>query len=284
MVSPSNSLPVGDLPTGGSGALLFVGDRRCCYFNNENYEPVGPIPESSIIVLMSFTSSQIKPRQRRGSAVDRNAFPPVLLPETQKKLNGNERLVQFPKGGFIFYQDQGAAGTHELVDGFVKLFKTTDEGRFQLMRIAGPGELLGYRAVLLRAPHNVAAEALTPVKARFIAREEFTRLLQDDPDVGMRLLRHLSIDLRETERQLLNISRKTVAQRLGAALLSLEAQHGTDDDGALQPRLTREELAGLIGAATETAVRTLSEFKERGLVRTSGRQIWILNRKRLARL
>jgi len=208
----------------------------------------------------------------------------TLPTSAQQKLKQNSSIVDFEMGAFIVHQGQGAAGIYEILSGRVKVFKTTDEGASHIVRLLHPGQLLGHHAALLRKPHAAAAEALTDVSTRFIPRDDFVSVVTHTPSLALRLLNSLSAEVRQREHQLLSLSQHTVAQRVAEVLLRLEQEHGRDAEGALALHLTRQELANLVGAATETTVRTLTQLKERRLIRTDGRRIWLVDRKRLRRM
>jgi len=219
-----------------------------------------------------------------------NGVPLPLLKEDErapaaiKRIKQQSSAVDFGQGDFIFHQGQGAAGVYDLCSGTAKVFKTTDEGGVHIVRLVQAGQLLGHHAVLLGAPHGAAAVALTDVRTRFIPRDDFVAVLRQAPDLSLRLLRALSSEVRGHEHQLLSLSHHTVAQRVADTLLTMEARHGTDADGALALSLSRQDLATHVGAATETTVRTLTNLKTRNLIRTSGRRIWLRDRKRLRRM
>lgn len=201
-----------------------------------------------------------------------------------KRLHQQSSAVAFGQGDFIFHQGQGAAGVYEVSSGTAKVFRTTDQGGVHIVRLVKPGHLLGHHAVFVNAPHGATAEALTHVHTRFIPRDDFVAVLRQSPDLSLRLLHALSSEIRGHEHQLLSLSQHTVAQRVADALLTLEARHGKDADGALALALSRRDLASHVGAATETTVRALTDLKNRNLIRTSGRRIWLRDRKRLRRM
>jgi len=227
---------------------------------------------------------------RTFSSLSTNGAPPARLLDAEdvgeavQRLKQQSSAVDFGQGDFIFHQGQGAAGVYELCSGTVKVFKTTDEGGVHIVRLVQPGQLLGHHAVLGRAPHGATAEALAHVRTRFIPRDDFVAVLRQAPNLSLRLLRALSSQVRGHEHQLLSLSQHTVAQRVADTLLTLEARHGKDADGAVALSLSRQDLASHVGAATETTVRTLTDLKTRNLIRTSGRRIWLRDRKRLRRM
>src|SRR5690606_38849160 len=101
---------------------------------------------------------------------------------------------------------------------------------------------------------------------------------------SMEVLRNICEDLKEADNDLVNMAQKTVRERLAHTLLYLQDKFGTDSDGTLKIQLSREELSGLIGTATESCIRLLSEFKKDELIDLIGKKISIINEKELRRI
>ena len=91
-------------------------------------------------------------------------------------------------------------------------------------------------------------------------------------------------DLKGAEHNRVNLAQKTVKQRLAEILLKLETDFGINDDGSLKLQLSREEIAGMIGTATESCIRLLSEFNKEGWITLQGKKITITNKKEMQRL
>ena len=91
-------------------------------------------------------------------------------------------------------------------------------------------------------------------------------------------------DLKDADDNMVNLAQKTVKQRLAEILLKLETDFGINDDGSLKIQLSREELAGMIGTATESCIRLLSEFNKLGLIELIGKKISILDRNALKKM
>lgn len=102
----------------------------------------------------------------------------------------------------------------------------------------------------------------------------------------MRIIELLSAELGNAEEQIVHIAQRPVRERLAEALLLLKETYGTEDgdSSALSVRLSREELAGIVGTAIETLVRTLADFKKERLISTEKRKIRILDLSRLAKV
>lgn len=100
----------------------------------------------------------------------------------------------------------------------------------------------------------------------------------------MNVMRNICGDLKEADDHMVSMAQKSVKERLAETLLYLEDTFGKNSDGSLHIQLSREELAGMIGTATESCIRLLSELNKSELVDLSGKKITILDRNKLKRM
>jgi CRP-like cAMP-binding protein len=167
--------------------------------------------------------------------------------------------------------------------GRIKLFRSSEEGRELIVKIAVPGEFIGYMAVINDIPFTTSAVALEDSEVYYVPREDFLRLLHQNPDVSARLLKMLASNVANHEENLVRIAYHSVRKRVAEALLDLDEKYKVE--GNRQPiPLMRQDLAQLIGTAKETLIRTISDFKEEGLVSIKDNAILILNEEKLRHL
>jgi CRP/FNR family transcriptional regulator len=192
-------------------------------------------------------------------------------------IENNKHCIQYKKGEVIFQEGSYPHGVHCINQGKVKLFKAGVEGREQIIRFAKAGDLVGYRALLSGEPYSSSAGCLEDVTVCFIPKEVLMAFIHDQPDFSMILMRRACHELGEAARIITNMAQKSTRERLAEMLLLLNHTFGTDADGALDVRLTREELASLVGTATESLIRLLADFKEEGLIGTENKKIFLKN-------
>jgi len=118
----------------------------------------------------------------------------------------------------------------------------------------------------------------------FLPSEILTSLVKTNPSFALELLKLACHELGEANSFITDIAQKTVRERLAEILLLLVSDFGLDDQNYLRISLTREELANIVGTATESVIRLLSEFKSDRLVELNGRKIRIMNRKGLEKI
>jgi CRP/FNR family transcriptional regulator, polysaccharide utilization system transcription regulator len=208
----------------------------------------------------------------------------ILQPSELEQLEKKQQAIALKKGETLFIESRQPSGVHYLRSGKMKLITTDAQGREQIIHLAKPGDLMGYRAVLGGDSYSCSAVALEDSETWFIEKETFLALLDHNAAFSHEVIRLLTAELRHAEHHLAGLARKPVKSRLAEALLLLAETYGFEPDGeTLAVALTREEIAGLVGTATETAIRLLNNLKEEGMVATSGRKIRLLDRPALLR-
>jgi CRP/FNR family transcriptional regulator len=201
-------------------------------------------------------------------------------------LDSTKACYTYKKGQVILSEGIPPPGLYCLHTGKVKIYKTGDEGREKIVRLARNGDVIGYRALLLGVPSPVSAAALEESLVCCIPQDTFFKILRANGSLSMRIIELLSAELGNAEEQIVHIAQRPVRERLAEALLLLKETYGTEDgdSSALSVRLSREELAGIVGTAIETLVRTLADFKKERLISTEKRKIRILDLSRLAKV
>ena len=190
----------------------------------------------------------------------------------------------FGKGQRIFSEGGFPLGIYCIDSGKVKLEHKGEEGKMQIVRLAKAGNIIGYRALFCNEQYNASAVALEDVHICFIPKDAFSRVLQENNRLCLHFIRLLAEDLRRAEDYLTELAQKPVRERMAKALLSLRETYGVEEDQAtINIALTREELADIVGTATETAIRLLSEFRNEGMVAFVGKKIKMLNLPRMIR-
>lgn len=196
------------------------------------------------------------------------------------------RPLVYEEGRLIFEEGEPAFGVYLIDSGKVKLTKRTPEGRRQILKLIGPGEILG-EEVLFREPvYSAQARALERTATGFVTLEDLRRFLEHHPQVALKLLRALSHEIREFHDRLLELSYESSLERLAKLLLALADRWGEQADGGLYigVKLSRSELAELAGVASETASRLLARLRARRILEFAGQRIIVLDRARLAAL
>jgi CRP/FNR family transcriptional regulator, polysaccharide utilization system transcription regulator len=188
------------------------------------------------------------------------------------------------KGDPIFEEGESVNGIYCIKDGVCKLSKLSANGKDQIVKLVKPGELLGQRSMISDEPANLSAVALEEMEVCFIPRTEVLHFFNTNNQFSMNVMKNICGDLKESDDHMVSMAQKTVKERLAETLLYLEETFGTNEDGTLRIQLTREELAGMIGTATESCIRLLSEFNKTGLIELTGKRISVTDRNKLKKM
>lgn len=177
------------------------------------------------------------------------------------------------------------SGLYCINSGKVKIYQRGYEGKEQIIRLAKNGDILGYRALISGEGYSATATAIEDSKICLIPKEVFYELLQSNAEITKSMMKLLANELKDAESKITNLAQKPVIERLAEALLMLKEYYGNqEDDNSLNINITREEIANIIGTATETAIRLLSELKKEGILDLSGKKITIINNDSLMKL
>lgn len=188
------------------------------------------------------------------------------------------------KGEHIFEEGEITKGVFCVKEGICKLSKLSANGKDQIVKLVKPGELLGQRSMISDEPTNLSAVALEDMEVCFIPKTEVMGFFNENNQFSMNVMKTICGDLKDSDDHMVNMAQKTVKERLAETLLYLEDTFGKNQDGSLHIQLSREELAGMIGTATESCIRLLSEFNKLGIIDLIGKKITITDRNKLKRL
>ena len=188
------------------------------------------------------------------------------------------------KGEPIFEEGEVINGIFCVKEGVSKLSKLSENGKDQIVKLVKPGELLGQRSMISDEPANLSAVALEDMEVCFIPKNEVMQFFNQNNQFSMNVMRTICDDLKGADDHMVNMAQKNVKQRLAETLIYLEETFGKNEDGTLRIQLSREELAGMIGTATESCIRLLSELNKSDYIELIGKKIKLLDKNKLKRL
>jgi len=212
------------------------------------------------------------------------SFKNHLPPETFKKYLEGKELRTLKKGEILFEEGEYPEGIYFINKGTAKLSKTGAYKKDQILRFCKEGDIVGYRSLLCDEQFGATAEAMEDMEITYVPASVFLQMLEADSLLSYSMLQKIAYELGEASKTITFLAQKTVRERLAEVLLLLEQKLGTDPEGFIKIALTREEVANLVGTATESAIRLISEFKRDQLIATDGRNIRILNHEKLKKV
>ncbi|MEZ2416135.1 Crp/Fnr family transcriptional regulator [Muriicola sp. E247] len=205
----------------------------------------------------------------------------AMSKEELKRVSDSKITRTIKKGQAIFEEGEKLNGVYCVRDGVSKLSKLSANGKDQIVKLASKGEVMGQRSVIAEESTNLSAVAVSDMEVCFIPKEGIVDALHKNPNFTVEVLRHMAHDLREADDVIVNMSQKTVKQRIAEAFLYLRDNFGADTDGFLNVTLSREDIANVVGTATESCIRIISEFKKKKYIKTSGKKIGVVDEKKL---
>ncbi|TKG93508.1 Crp/Fnr family transcriptional regulator [Puteibacter caeruleilacunae] len=203
-------------------------------------------------------------------------FKPLSEDEFNK-LNYEKSCSFYKKGSVIYREGSRLTGFYCLTKGIVKIYKTGIDGKEQIIRFAKPGDIIAYRSLLSNELACTTAKVIDEAILCHVPYQTLTYLIDNNTKFSLHLLQIACKELKEANDYITDIAQKTVRERLAEVLLILKENFDLDASNTLQISLTREELANMVGTATESVIRLLSEFKQDRLIELNGRKIKFLD-------
>ncbi len=198
----------------------------------------------------------------------------------------HKSCILYKKGQTLYYEGTRPMGLFCINSGKVKVYKITSDGKEQILHLAKAGDFIGYRALISDEFYSASATVIEEGAICYIPKSEFIEILNNNPRFFKQIMKKLSDDLGIMEQKLVTIAQKSVRERLAATLLMLKETYGLEgeeESTLIDIALSREDLANIIGTATETVIRLLSEFKNQELISLQGKKIKVLDPKGLVK-
>lgn len=210
-----------------------------------------------------------------------NSFFSHLDKDEISRLDLEKECYAYKRGTVIYQEGSRLTGFYSVVRGILKIYKTGIDGKEQILRFAKSGDIIAYRSLLSQEPACTTAKVIEDALLCYIPYKTMVWMLESNTKFSLSLLQKMAAELKEANNYMTDIAQKTVRERAAEILLILKNNFDVDKDNVLQISITREELANMVGTATESIIRLLSEFKQDKLIELQGRKIKIIDIKGL---
>lgn len=217
--------------------------------------------------------------ESRGKSVFCDLHGEELASLSEHKISNN-----YKKGQTLFFQGNPPFGIFCVNKGKIKISHIGEDGKEALLRIAGDGDILGHRSLFSEEHYSATATALEDCTVCFIDKKYILKAIEECPTVAVNIISKLSKDMGAAEVRIASMAHKNVRERLAELLLVLKETFGikqNDQRWKLDIKLSREEMASMIGVANETLIRFLSELRDEKIIEQEGKTIYIVNNKKL---
>lgn len=199
--------------------------------------------------------------------------------EAFQQLSENREIRYYRKRDILFEEKEYPKQLFFINKGRIKTYKSNDFGKELIIEVFKEGDFLGFVPLIQEGKYTESAAAMEDCEVSIIPKTEFFKLLHGNTNVTAQLVKMLANNVVEKEAQLLSLAYDSVRRKVADALLQLATNY--DKNGHAEFSILREDLANMIGTAKETVIRTLSEFKEDGLINLKGSRVTILNKDEL---
>ncbi len=188
------------------------------------------------------------------------------------------------KGDFLFEEGEHINGVFCIKDGVCKVSKMSENGKNQIINLINHGNIIGERSLISNEVSNLSAIALNDMTVCFIPKDEIMKDLEMNTAFSFDVLKTMANSLKSADNLIVDMAQKSVKQRLAESLLNLKEKFGTTNQGVIDIHLSREDIANIIGTATESAIRLLSELKKKDIIEFKGKDIVIKNEQELEKI
>ena len=200
-----------------------------------------------------------------------------------EELESLEFTANYPPDAVLFREGEASRGIFLVVRGLVKLSVSSREGKTLILRMVGPGEVLGISASVAAGEYEATAETLETCEISFIRRSDVLRLMEKHNNLALWLARNLSNEYSSTCRGVRNLwLAEGASAKLARFLVErLDSSASEQSPGRMKLGLTHEDMAQMIGTSRETVTRTLADFKKRRLIEQIGATLVVHDRMAL---
>jgi CRP/FNR family cyclic AMP-dependent transcriptional regulator len=204
--------------------------------------------------------------------------------ELLQELASDRNTNTFKKKQLIFSEGNRSTNLYYILRGKVKTYKTNDDGKELVIDLYAEGDFLGYLAMLENTNHKETAEAIEETELAIIPKEEFEHLINNNREVSKKFIQLLAKNISNKEQQLLGLAYNSLRRKVADALLMIYRKYNTAQNDKFSIDISRENLATIAGTATESLIRTLSDFKSEKLIEIKDGGITILSMPKLEQL
>ncbi|MEP6747310.1 MAG: response regulator [Bacteroidota bacterium] len=206
---------------------------------------------------------------------------------------GNNILQSFTEGmdtnmykkkQTIYSEGNHPHGLFFIISGKVKTCKRNDNGKELVTDLFKAGDFLGYTALLQESVYRDTASAIEDTELAIIPKDDFMRLVNNNAAIAQKFIRMLAGNVADKENQLLGLAYNSLRKKVANAILLLKKKYGGDEQKTFQIDISRENLATIAGTATESLIRTLSDFRSEKLIELKEGVITIVHEKKLENL
>jgi CRP/FNR family cyclic AMP-dependent transcriptional regulator len=197
---------------------------------------------------------------------------------------GDRNLNKYKKKQTIYSEGNHPNRLYFVLKGKVKTYKTNEHGKDLVTDLFSPGDFLGHIALLEGTAYKDSAEAMEETVLAVIPREDFDELINKNPEIAKKFIQLLAKNISEKENHLLGLAYNSLRKKVADAILALQKKYKKNNEEAFTIDISRESLATIAGTATESLIRTLTDFRNEKMVEIKNGNITVTNQQKLEQL
>lgn len=201
-----------------------------------------------------------------------------------QSLTQDRNINKYKKKQTIYSEGNHPNRLYYIIKGKVKTYKSNEDGKELVTELFCPGDFLGYIALLEGSVYKDTAETLEETELAIIPKEDFEELINTNREVAQKFIRLLANNISAKETQLLGLAYNSLRKKVAEALILLQKKYHEKEGTEFTIDISRENLATIAGTATESLIRTLSDFRNEKLIDIKEGSIIIINQKKLEHL
>lgn len=240
--------------------------------------PTGVSKDIGIDRGLHFPRGKPRPLSSKTEAISRVPFFADFSSSEISNIEPFFTEFKFNKNQYLFWEGDPASKMFVIKSGRVKLLKTSAAGKDMVLEVMVPGQICG-GATLFADYHRSGAQAVEATVAFGLTRESYDRLLTKYPEIARGIIKYLGSKLMDAHDVIISLVSSKVESRIASVIVRLAENHGTPTkDGILiNIRLTRKDIADIVGSTIETTIRTISKFRKKGYLSTASGRLLIKN-------
>ena len=197
------------------------------------------------------------------------------------ELAGQYDVDHYSKKQVLYTESKRPRFLYYLVSGKVKTYKTHEDGKEYITDLLSAGDFIGYTALIEDKNYDDNASVLEDAEIMLIPRDEFLQMIYSDINIANKFIRIVTQNVKEKEERLLNLAYSSLRKRVAKALVDINSKFNVQSNPI---EISRDDIAQYIGTATESLIRTLSDFKDEKLIETRSGKIVVINMEKLKNL
>lgn len=242
-----------------------------------------PFDESELLTAIEIRLKKASQKEASHTSVfsysENNSFAKVKNLKELIEILCIRETHTYKKGDTLFCEGNISNHIYLVKEGLIKTYKNTAEGKELITGLYKKRQFIGYTSSLGNFPHNEYAESIGDSIIIKIDKLDIKNILQSNPNITIDILEMLSNNIETFKNKMLQIAYSSVRMRVSKTLLLV-----IKDDPLKTIIISRSDLANITGVAKETLIRTLSDFREEGLIKTSRTSVIVLDKQKLEKV